>query len=90
MCVTVLRCFPVCLSLEQLQRQLHLAVCACQDVARAVGREKAAALRCVRTKRFPLSFVAQGDSVLLLYLLEFELRCGSDSGGGYQVLSSAP
>lgn len=90
MCVIVLRCFPVCLSLEQLQRQLHLAVCAYQDVACAVGREKAAALRCVRTKRFPLPFVAQGDSVLLLYLLEFELRCGSDSGGGYQVLSSAP
>lgn len=35
----------MCVSLEQLQRQLHLAVCAYQDVARAVGREKAAALR---------------------------------------------
>lgn len=35
----------MCVSLEQLQRWLHLAVCAYQDVARAVGREKAAALR---------------------------------------------
>lgn len=46
-CVVVLRCFPVCVSLEQLRRQLHLAVCAYQDVARAVAREKAAAPRCV-------------------------------------------
>lgn len=46
LCVVVLRCFPVCVSLEQLQRQLHLAVCAYQDVARAVAREKSA-LRCV-------------------------------------------
>lgn len=46
-CVVVLRCFPVCVSHEQLQRQPRLAVCAYQDVARAVAREKAAALRCV-------------------------------------------
>lgn len=77
----------MCVSLKQLQRQLHLAVCACQDVPHAVGREKAAALGYVRTKRFPLPFVAQGDSVLLLFFLEFELRCGSDSRGGYQVLA---
>lgn len=46
-CVIVLRCFPVCVSLEQFWRQLRLAVCAYWDVARAVAREKAAALRCV-------------------------------------------
>lgn len=45
--VRVPRCFPVCVSLEQLWRQLHLDVCAYQDVACAVAREKAAALRCV-------------------------------------------
>lgn len=44
-CVVVLRCFPVCVLLELLQGQLHLAVCAYQDVAPAVGREKAAALK---------------------------------------------
>lgn len=46
-CAVVLRCFPVCVSLEQLQRQLHLAVCDYQDVAHAMAREKAAAPRCV-------------------------------------------
>lgn len=46
-CVIVLSCFPVCVSLKQLQRQLRLAVCAYQDVTSAVAREKAAVLRCV-------------------------------------------
>lgn len=67
-CVVLLRCFPVCFSLEQLQRQLHLAVCAYQDVAPAVGREKSSCSEvCVRTKRFPLPFVAQGDCAAALF-----------------------
>lgn len=40
-CVVVLSGFPVCVLLEQLQRQLRIAVCAYQDVAHAVAREKA-------------------------------------------------
>lgn len=86
---------PMCCSAEVLScvclaRAAPEAAASCSLCLSGCGpcrgqRKSSCSEVCIRTKRFSLPFVAQGDSVLLLFLLE--LRCRSDSGGGYQVLA---
>lgn len=89
-CVVALRCFPVCLARAAPEAAASCCLCL-SGCGPCHGQRKSSCSEvCIRTETFPLPSVAQGDSVLLLCLLEFEPSCGSDSRGGYQVLGSAP